>query len=267
MNILVCIKQILDPNLPSVKFKVDRKTMQVILPEGVPLVMNPYDAQALELALRLKEKNGGKVVAISLGGQEAVSAVKYALSLGIDEGVALSDEAFAGSDSFAVALILSRAIQKIGSYDLVLFGRQSADWDEGITGQIVAAMLDIPAVNLVKGIEPSDGKWRFTRIISGGEQVFAVSLPALATITNEAPQPRLPTGWGIVSANRRQIPVWNAGETGVDPSQVGANAARRRLTDLSVTERKRSCEIIGGENVSEAADKLVRRLNERGAGL
>ncbi len=267
MNILVCVKQILDPALPPAKFKVDPESRQVIPPEGIPPVMNPYDEQALELALRLKEKNGGKVVAISLGTQEALSAVKHALSLGVDDGIALSDEAFAGSDSFSTAYILSSAIRKIGSYDLVLCGRQAADWDEGLTGPIVAQKLGIPIVSLVKDIEPANGKLRLTRVIKGGEQVFAVSLPALATITNEAPQPRLPTGWGIISANRKQIPVWNAGDMGVDLSQVGSKAARRRLTDLSVPERKRSCEIIGGESVSEAAGKLVRRLNELGAVL
>jgi electron transfer flavoprotein beta subunit len=265
MNILVCVKQILDPNLPSAKFKVDAKSRRVIPPEGIPLAMNPYDEQAVELALRLKEKNGGKITAISLGGQEALSAVKHALSLGVDEGIALSDEAFAGSDSFSTAYVLSRAIDKIGSYDLVLCGRQAADGDEGLTGPILAQQLDIPVINLVKEIEPAGDKWRFTRVISGGEQVFAVSLPALATITNEAPHPRLPTGWGIISANRKQIPVWNAGDIGVDLGQVGGKAARRILTDLSVPERKRSCEMMGGENAAEAAGSLARRLKETGA--
>jgi electron transfer flavoprotein beta subunit len=265
MNILVCVKQILDPALPPAKFKVDPESRQVIPPEGIPPVMNPYDEQALELALRLKEKNGGRVVAISLGGKEALSALKHALSLGADDGIALSDEAFAGSDSFSTAYILSIAIRKIGIYDLILCGRQAADWDEGLTGPILAQQLDIPVINLVKDIEPANGKLRLTRVIKGGEQVFAVSVPALATITNEAPQPRLPTGWGIISANRKQIPVWNAGDIGVDLSRVGSKAARRRLTDLFVPERKRNCEIIGGESVSEAAGKLVRRLNELGA--
>jgi electron transfer flavoprotein beta subunit len=264
MNILVCVKQILDPNLPPAKFKVDAKSRRVIPPEGIPLVMNPYDEQAVELALRLKEKNGGKITAISLGGQEALSAVKHALSLGVDEGIALSDEAFSG-DSFSVAHTLSRAIQKIGSYDLVLCGRQAADWDEGLTGPILAQQLGIPVINLVKEIEPAGDKWRFTRVISGGEQVFAVSLPALATITNEAPHPRLPTGWGIISANRKQIPVWNAGDIGVDLAPVGGKAAGRTLTELSVPERKRSCEMMGGENAAEAAGSLARRLNETGA--
>ena len=265
MNIVVCVKQILDPDLPPAKFKVDPKSKQVIPPEGIPLVMNPYDEQAVELALRLKEKNGGKITALSLGAQEALSAIKHTLSLGADDGIALWDEAFAHSDSFSVAYILSRAIQKIGGYDLVLCGRQAADWDEGLNGPILAQQLGIPVINLVKNIEPADGKWRFTRVIAGGEQAFAVSLPALATITNEAPQPRLPTGWGIISANRKQIPVWNAQDIGADLAQVGSHAARRQLIGLTIPERKRNCEIIDGENTAQAADKLGRRLNELGA--
>jgi electron transfer flavoprotein beta subunit len=267
MNIVVCVKQILDPNLPPAKFKVDSKARQIIPPEGIPLVMNPYDAQAVEMAVRLKEKNGGKITAVSLGGPEAVSAVKYALSLGADEGVALSDEAFFGSDSLAVAHILGRAIRKIGAYDLVLCGRQAADWDEGLTGPLLAEELGIPVVNLVRDIENVGGDWRFTRVISGGEQVFAVFLPALATITNEAPQTRLPTGWGIISANRKQIPVWNGGDIDVDPTRIGSAAAVRKLTALTAPERKRNCEMISKETVAEAAETLARRLGETGAFL
>jgi electron transfer flavoprotein beta subunit len=267
MNSVVCVKQILDPNLPPAKFRVDSRARQVIPPEGIPLVLNPYDAQAVELAVRLKEKNGGKITAVSIGGQEAVSAVKYALSLGVDEGIALSDEAFVGSDSRAVAHILSRAIRKIGSFDLVLCGRQAADWDEGLTGAMLAGELDVPMINLVKGIENADGRWRFTRVISGGEQVFAVTLPALAAITNEAPQPRLPTGWGIISANRKQIPVWNAEDIGVDAARIGNGAAGRQLIELTAPERKRSCEIISGQTIAEASEKLARRLGETGAFL
>lgn len=264
MHIVVCVKQILDPNLPPAKFKVDSKSRQVIPPEGIPLVVNPYDAQAVEMAVRLKEKNGGKITAVSLGGPEAVSAVKYALSLGADEGIALSDEAFAGSDSRAVAHILGRAIQKIGVFDLVLCGRQAADWDEGLTGAMLAHELGIPMISLVKAIESVDGQWRFTRVISGGEQLFAVALPALATVTNEAPQVRLPTGWGIISANRKQIPVWNSGDIGVDASRVGGGAAGRKLIELTAPQRSRNCAIIGGETVADAAEKLARKLSETG---
>ncbi len=265
MNIIVCVKQILDPDLPPAKFRVDEQSKRVIPPEGIPFVMNPYDEQALELALRLKEKNGGKIIILSAGGQEALSSIKHALSLGADDGFALSDEAFDGSDSFSVAYILSCAIKKIGNYDLVLCGRQAADWDEGLTGPLVAHRLGIPVINLVREIELSNDKLRFTRVISGGEQVFDVAAPALATVTNEAPQPRLPTGWGIIAANRKQIAVWNAGDIGADVSLVGGRARRRKLTGLFVTERNRSCEFIGGENVLEAADKLAQRLNQLGA--
>lgn len=264
MDILVCVKQILDPNLPPAKFKVDAKSKQVVQPEGIPLVMNPYDEQAVELALRLKEKHNGKVTVLSLGSEEAISAIRHALSLGADEGIALSDEAFAGSDSFSIAYILSNAIQKVGSYDLVLCGREAADWDEGLTGPVLAQKLGIPLVSLVKDIDIADGQLSLTRVISGGEQVFTVPMPALATVTNEAPQPRLPSGWGIISASRKEIPVWNAQDIGADPSEVGGNAARRSLADLSIPQRKRTCEMVDGESTSEAAGKLAERLNEMG---
>ncbi len=134
MNIIVCVKQIPDPEIPPAKFRLDSESKRVVPPEGIPPVINPYDAQAVELALRLKEKHGGKITVLSLGSTASSSVVKHALSMGADEGIVLTDEAFEESDSFATAYILTKAIQKIGVYDLILCGRQAADWDEGLVG-------------------------------------------------------------------------------------------------------------------------------------
>ncbi|MBW2038451.1 MAG: electron transfer flavoprotein subunit beta/FixA family protein [Deltaproteobacteria bacterium] len=264
MNTIVCIKQILDPEIPPAKFRLDSESKRVIPPEGIPPVINPYDEQAVELALRLKEKHKGKITVLTLGSPAAASIVKHALSMGADEGTVLADEAFEGSDSFSAAYILTKAIQKVGDYDLILCGRQAADWDEGVVGSIIAEKLGLPLVTLAEAVDAVDGELRVKRVTLDGYQVFAVPTPALVTVSNQVGQPRLPSGWGIISAARKEVPVWNAADIGADPSQVGASAARRKLVKLFIPVRERKCEIIEEETTEEASARLATRLREAG---
>lgn len=264
MNIIVCVKQILDPEIPPAKFKLDSASKRVIPPEGIPPVINPYDEQAVELAIRLKEKYGGKITLLSLGSEGAASAIKHALSMGADEGTLLTDEAFAGSDSFSTAYILSQAIQKVGAYDLVLCGRQAADWDEGIVGSIIAENLTLPLVTMAYAIDVVNGGLQVKRATLDGYQVYAVPMPALVTVSHEVGKPRLPSGWGIIAAAKKEIPTWNATDIGTDASRIGAGAARRKLAKLFIPARERKCEIVDGEDAAKAAETLATRLREAG---
>lgn len=265
LNIIVCIKQVLDPQIPPAKFKLDSQGKRVIPPEGIPPVINPYDAQAVELAIRLKNKYGGKITVLTMGDEEAVNIVRHAIAVGADEGIVLADELFEGSDSFSTAYILTKGIQKIKEYNLVLCGRQAADWDEAVVGSIIAENLDLPLVTLAWDIDLVENELKIKRVILGGYQLFAVSMPALVTVSHEVGQPRLPSGWGIISAARKQIPIWNAFSIDANPSQIGFKAARRRLIKLFLPERQRKCEIIQGKTSAEAAMKLTERLRETGA--
>ena len=265
MNIIVCVKQIQDPEIPPAKFKLDPETMRVVPPEGIPPVMNPYDAQAVELALRLKDKYGGIITVLTLGEEMSSSTIKHALAMGADQGVLLADKAFNGSDSFSVAYVLSKAIEKIENYELVLCGRQAADWDEGLVGSIIAEHLGLPLVTLAEAIDVSNGRLRVKRITLEGYQVLSAPTPAIVTVSNEVGPPRLPSGWGIISASQKQIPVWGARDINADPSRIGIKAAQRKLVKLFIPERKRKCEIVEGETSAEAAIKLVERLIKEGA--
>ena len=267
MKIIVCMKKIPDPEIPPAKFKLDTEAMCVVPPEGIPPVMSPYDEQAVELALRLKEKNGGTITVLSIDEDGSPKIIRHALSMGADEGIILSDEAFVGSDSFGTAHILSQAIRKIGDIDLVLCGRQAADWDEGLVGPIIAKILDLPLVTLAEHIEFGDNDpkdLKVKRVTLDGYQVFAVSMPAVVTVSNEVGQPRLPSGWGIISASKKEVPVWNASDIEADTSKLGLSTARRKLVKLFIPERKRECEIVKGETTTEAASKLAERLKEEG---
>ena len=262
MNIVVCIKQIIDPETPPSKFKVDTQAKRVIPPEGMPLVINPFDAQAIEAALRIKQKQEAKITTISMGQASATEVVKHTLSMGADEGIILSDQAFEGSDSISTAYILTKAIEKIGAYDLILCGRQAADWDAGQVGSIIAENLGIPVITLAKKIEVTDNNLKVERALLDGYEIIEAKLPALVTVSNEIGQARLPTGRGIIFAAKKQIPVWNAQDIGCDTSLVGSSAARSELISLYIPSRGRKGEIIRGESVAEAAGNLALKLRE-----
>ncbi|MDH5383686.1 MAG: electron transfer flavoprotein subunit beta/FixA family protein, partial [Candidatus Aminicenantes bacterium] len=153
MNTIVCVKQIPDPEIPPAKFKLDTECKRVVPPEGIPPVINPYDERAVELALRLKDKHGGKITIMTIGDDSSIKAIKHALAMGADEGILCKDKAFEDSDSFSIAYALSQAIQKIKDFDLILCGRQAADWDEGLVGSIIAENLDLPLVTLAESVE------------------------------------------------------------------------------------------------------------------
>jgi electron transfer flavoprotein beta subunit len=262
MNIIVCIKQIIDPEMPPAKFKIDTVAKKVIPPEGIPLVVSPFDEQAVEAALRIKDQQGAKITTLTMSQDSATDAMKHVLSMGVDEGVIISDRAFEGSDAFSTAYVLSKAIEKIGEYDLILCGRQAADWDAGQVGSLIAENLGIPVVTLAKKVEVIEGSLRVERVIPDGYEIVELSLPAVVTVSSEVGQPRLPSGRGIIMAARKQIPVWTAENIKSDSSHVGASAARSELLTLFVPSLERKGEIIIGENAAEAAANLALRLRE-----
>jgi len=262
MNVIVCIKHILDPEMPPAKFKIDTAAKRVIPPEGIPLVVSPFDEQAVEAALTIKDKQDTRVTAITMGQDSAKDAVKHVLSMGADEGIVLSDGAFEGSDAFATAYVLSKAIEKIGEYDLILCGRQAADWDAGQVGSIIAENLGIPVVTLARRVEVIDSKLRVERVIPDGYEIVEVPLPAVVTVSSEIGQARLPSGRGIIMAARKEIPVWKAQDIDCDPCAVGVGAARSELLELFIPSQERRGEVVGGENGVEAADNLALRLRE-----
>jgi electron transfer flavoprotein beta subunit len=260
MNIIVCVKQVVDPEIPPAKFKIDPEAKRVIPPPGVPPVISVFDERAVEAACRLKDKQGGTITVISLGPAKAADVVKHAISMGADEGYVLQDEAFENLDSFGIAYVLGKAIQKIGGYDLVLCGRQSADWGNGQVGSILAEILGIPVVTLACDIQAVDGKLRIKRIVKDGYELVEAPMPSLVTVTSELGLPRLPAGMRIMIAARKQIPVWKAADIGAEPAQLDKANAHTEVTGLSVPTRKTECEMISGDSPSEAAANLASKL-------
>lgn len=261
MHIIVCVKQILDPEIPSVRFNIDPEKMKVIPPDGVPPVINPFDEQAMEAALRIKDaKRDTRITALSLGDSHSRDILKHCLSMGADAAILLEDSVFSTCDCAGLAYALSMAIRKIGPFDLILCGRQAADWDEGQTGACIAENLGIPVITLARKVENIGNTIKVERVTLEGYDVAETSLPALVTISNELGQPRLPTGMGIMQAMRKKITSWSAADIQADLSILGA--VRLKTLRLYKPVRESKCEFAEGKDVAEATVNLALKLRE-----
>ncbi len=258
MNIIVTVKQVPDPDIPPGHFRVDEPAKKVIPPQGVAPVMNGYDANALEEALRLKERHGGRVTVVSVGGDTARDTLKRAIAMGADAAVHVNDLALLDGDSTITAEALAAAIREIGEYDLVLAGRQASDTDAGQVHLGVAELLGLPAVSPVQKLEAVEGGTVLVqRIIEDGYQRVRVSLPALLGISSEINEPRYPPLKGIMAAGRAQIPVWTKADLGLDEL-----SRRVELRRLYVETREAQGEIVQADSPAEAGAKLADRLRE-----
>jgi electron transfer flavoprotein beta subunit len=258
MNIIVTVKQVPDPDVPPSHFRVDEAARKVIPPAGVAPIMNGYDGNALEAALRLKEKHGGKVTVVTLGGPEARDVLKRSLAMGADSAILIDDPTLRDGDSSVTAQALAAAIRKIGDYDLILAGRQASDTDAGQVHLGIAELLDLPSVMPAIAIEPSDDGLRVNRMGEDGYQVIQVSMPAMVIVSSEIGEPRYPPLRGIMAAGRAQIPVWKAADLGLD----GAPAPRATLLHLFVEQREARVELIEADSPEEAGVALADKLRE-----
>lgn len=263
MHLIVCVKQVPDPEIPPSSFKVDEAAKKVIPPAGVAPVVSQFDEIAVEAAMRIKDAQPDtKVTVLSLGPQSSYDSIKKGLAMGSDEGVHILDDALLEGDSYATAKTLTAAIQKIGDYDLILCGRQATDWDMGVTGSAIAEMLGIPSITFAKDVQVRDGTVVVERVFPDSFETVEASLPALVTISNELGEPRYPKLQQIMQAARKQVTKWSAADLGVDPAEAGPSAARLSLDRLYVPVSEIQCEFIEGETPEEAAQKLADKLRE-----
>ena len=262
MHIVVCIKQIIDPEIPPHVFQIDPVAKKQIRGRQV-LVISTFDEVALEVALQMKEKEDGTVTALTIGESQAVEALHAALAMGADEAVLVSDPAFENTDSFGTAHILAAALQKVGEFDAVLCGRQAGDVEMGLVGPFLAEKVGLPCVTLAANMEAGDGTTRLRRPIEGGYEVLETATPFLATIMNDDSNiPRYVSVRGLRKAMRSEVPVWSAADLGLDPAKLGSETAKIELEELFVPKREIRCEFIEGETGSETGKQLALRLRE-----
>jgi electron transfer flavoprotein beta subunit len=257
-TIIVCIKEIPDPEGPTSAFEIHSDIKKVVA-VGIPPVINPFDQNALEAAVRLKDRFGGKVIALNMGEKPATPVLKMALSIGVDEMIVLQDPAFKDLTSQSTAEVLSAGIKKIGAYDLVLTGRQSADWDFGQVGLLIAEILGISAVNLAQAIELREDGIVVEKLKRLGYEVVMAPIPALVTVSSEAGDLRLPTLKAIQDARKKPVKVWSATDLGIDLAMLRTRIIRSLSSPPS---RARTCLHIEGKTPQERGANLASQLRQ-----
>lgn len=255
MNIAVCVKQV--PDTSEVKIDPETGTMKR---EGVPSTLNPFDGYAVEEALSLKEKHGGKVTALTMGPPQAAEVLKHVVAMGVDEVALLSDRAFAGADTWATSYTLGLGLVKTGPYDLVICGKQAIDGDTAQVGPGVAVNLGLPFVAYVRKIvEIADGKMKVERLIEDGYEVVEVSLPAVITVVKEINTPRMPSLKGKMKAKKLEIAPLDAAAIGAQPEKIGLSGSPTKVVKVFTPPPKGKREMIEGD-AAEQASKLVEKL-------
>ena len=253
IRIIVCAKQIPDPEAPLMDVSVDTETMDVIV--DAPDVISPFDENALEAAVVLKEEMGGKITVLSLGKKVSDTVMRKTLAAGADELILLEDDNFEKLDSHSTATALVGAIRKIGEYDLILTGRQAGDWDSGQVGLIMGEMLDVPCVSLAKGISVEDDNVVVKRSVPVGYERVKAAMPALITVSNEVGELRyisrtkmlkMLKGGGAISS-------WDTAEIDVNPDDL----QKMSIAELSSSpDMGRDCQYLEGDP-DEQSGKLA----------
>ncbi|MBC8316561.1 MAG: electron transfer flavoprotein subunit beta/FixA family protein [Desulfobulbaceae bacterium] len=252
MKIVVCIKQV--PDAKDVR--LDPKT-NTLAREGVQSIINPYDRHALEEAVRLKEKHGGTVTVLSMGPPQAEDILREAISCGADDGVLVSDRAFAGSDTWATTYTLAKAIEKIGNADLILCGKQAIDGDTAQVGPGLAVRMGIPYVTCIRNIsEFNNNTFVVERMMDDGYDEIEVKAPVLFTVVKEINDPRLPSLKGKMKAKKVSILSLSAADLDADPKMLGLGGSPTKVVKVFAPQLKSDRTMIEG-TVDEQVAQLA----------
>lgn len=262
MNIIVCVKQV--PGTNEVKMNKETNT---IIREGIESIINPFDTYAIEEALQLKDKLGGKISALSMGIPQTADLLKRAMALGVDEAFLLSDRAFAGADSLATSYALYLGVKKINNFDLIICGKQATDGDTAQVGPSLAEKLDIPHVTYVNKIEEiKEGYIRCQRLTTNGYEIIEATLPALITVVEDLNVPRLPSIKNLREAMNKEVTTLTSVDVNADTKFTGLNGSPTQVVKTFIPEFNVNSEIIDG-TPEEQATKLVDSLFSLGLSL
>jgi len=260
MNIVVCVKPAPDPKRwDSIQLDPVTKALQR---EGIPSVLSSLDKRALEEGLRLKEKHGGRVAVMAMAPPSAKENLMEALAMGADEGYLLTDRAFAGSDTWATSLVLSKGIGKLGVFDLIICGSYSLDGSTGHVGPQLAEFLGIPNVSQAVAVETIEGGILRTKVwVESGYRILESPLPALITVTRDINTPRFTSLLGVIEAEKKLLVQWSALDLGIRPDDVGFKGSPTQTGDIFLPEMKRKAKIFRGEP-GEMVKEIIRNIRQ-----
>jgi len=259
-DIVVCIKQVPHPDhLGKISLDPSRGTLDR---EKVPPIINPVDRNAVEEALRLRDRLFGRVVVLTMGPPQARKALEDALAMGADLAIHLCDKALAGADTLATAQALTYSIKRLGNVSLILCGNATIDSGTGQVAVQLAELLDVPGVIGVEEITCEDEQSLLVRRTwERGHIRVRVKLPAVVAVTGNINQPRLPNILDIMAVAGKEITEWGATDIGADTSRLGLAGSPTCFWQMGEFHAKRQGEVFRGEVeevVTKAVDKLVR---------
>ncbi len=258
MNIIVCLKQILDPEIPARDFRVDSGKCQAER-GGANLVTNIFCENALETALQVRDAHGGKITVVTCGGGEAEEVLRKALALRADDAVLL-ETAVENPDPSFVARALAAGIRKLAPFDVVLVGREAGDWGAGQTGGLLAEELGLPCIAFAESFAPgaAAGQVQVKRQTDNGWEQFESSTPLVITITNHDKNvPRIPKTRDVMQSYRKPLVKWSLAELGIDPA---TNGEYSRVAELFVPTKETQCEFISGDTLEARVEAFAERV-------
>jgi len=259
VRILVCIKQAIDVS----QLKVDTATRRLITVDA-PKKISDFDKNALEEAIRLKEKLGGEVITLTVGPEDAKTTIREALAIGADKAYIVTDPSFEGSDTLATSYILAEAVKKLGQFDLILCGEASVDSFSAQVGPRLAERLNIPLISYVKKLSLEGDVVAVERTLEDSHETVKVKTPALLTVTKELNEPRIPSLMAIMKASKKEVVLWKAADLGISTDKVGEGGSALKITSVLAPKTERKKIIIKGETAAETAEKLARALMQEG---
>jgi electron transfer flavoprotein beta subunit len=265
MNILVCLKQILDPEIPARDFRVDPVKREA--EQGAAnLVTNIFCENALETALQFRERAGGaaaRITVLSYGPPSAEDSLRKALAMKADAAALVIAEGNTHPDSPTVARVLASAIRKLGTFELIMTGREAGDWGAGQTGAFVAEELGLPCVSFVDHIEQGEGVLRLKRQTDTGWEVLEAEMPVVLTITNDEHNvPRIPKVRDVMMSYRQPLTTWTLSELDIDADEARAGNTSTEVMDLAIPQKETRCEFVTGDTLDEKVEAFARRIIE-----
>lgn len=259
MKILVCVKQVPDPN--TVEYQIDPTTKR-LMRDGVSNILDPGAEVALEAALQLAERDGeSTVTVVAMGPEDAEDALRRALAMGATDGALITDDALAGSDALGTAKALAATIREIG-FDIIFCATESTDGYSGMVPGMVAELLGIPHLSFIRSLDVQNGVLTGQRVVALGYQTVQCPLPLLVAIASGSHEPRYPALKGIMAAKRKKVEEYALDDLGLAPDSVGEAGARERVLELRPVEARQAGTIV--EDDGTGAAKIAALLRQRG---
>jgi len=259
VRILVCIKQAVDVS----QIKVDTATRRLIMVDA-PKKLSDFDKNALEEAIRLKEKLNGEIITLTVGPEDAKTTIREALAMGADKAYVITDPIFEGSDTLATSYILAEAVKKIGPFDLILCGEASIDSFSAQVGPRLADRLNIPLITYVKKLTLEGDTVTAERSLEDSRETIRAKTPLLLTVTKELNEPRIPSLMAIMKASKKEVVIWKAADLGIADEKVGESGSAIKTLSILAPKVERKRIMIKGETPVETAEKLARALIQEG---